>query len=273
MSPFAVIDHASVVHGRLMWEGKLIAAAVKASIGVRLRYDYSGQGEKRKVVVSGEIEGQTETIEGTVADWKTTGKNSPWDNLANRDQMLAYRGARQWARRHAPEVILGVYTPDEFNEEDLRDVTPPKTQARSHVEPIAGFQSPTPEVTPASAKSETPQDTGVDGTSKSVDIPESGSTAETIPPQGRQTKQRYKDVITLLDISDARESKGKTWWSAEIQTPKGQTVEVNTFSSSMVERLGGHIGDKLEVTFTKTPKGGFVLEDFDLAEGGSEEVA
>ena len=27
--------------------------------------------------------------------------------------MLAYRGARQWARRHMPEVLLGIYTDDE----------------------------------------------------------------------------------------------------------------------------------------------------------------
>jgi hypothetical protein len=123
LSPFAVMDCASVVHGKLMWEGKLISAAVKASLGVRLRYHYEGAGNARKVTVTGEIDGREETIEGTVADWKTTGKMSPWDNLANRDQMLAYRGARQWARRHAPEVILGVYAPDEFDEADLRQAS------------------------------------------------------------------------------------------------------------------------------------------------------
>ncbi len=31
------------------------------------------------------------------------------------DQMLTYHGARVWARRHAPEVMLGVYSPEEFD--------------------------------------------------------------------------------------------------------------------------------------------------------------
>src|SRR5690606_25367911 len=30
--------------------------------------------------------------------------------------MLVYRGTRQWARRYAPEALLGVYTPDELED-------------------------------------------------------------------------------------------------------------------------------------------------------------
>jgi hypothetical protein len=142
LSPFAVLDSASVVHGKLMWEGKLIAAAIKSALGVRLRYDYEGQGDQRKVTVTGEIDGQPSTVEGTVADWKTTGKGSPWEKPANHDQMLAYRGARQWARRHAPEVILGVYSPDEFDEASIRNVTPATVQARTEpLDPFAGPQN------------------------------------------------------------------------------------------------------------------------------------
>ena len=113
MSPFAVIDCASVVHGKLMWEGKLIAAAIEATLGIRLDYDFKGEGVNRSVVVSGKFpdEDKVRTVEGAVKDWKT----DQWKSTAY-DQRLAYRGAREWARRHAPSVILGVYATDEAEE-------------------------------------------------------------------------------------------------------------------------------------------------------------
>lgn len=247
LSPFAVMDSASVVHGKLMWEGKLVHAALTASLGVRLRYDYEGEGDKRKVTVSGTIDGDTLTIEGTVGDWKTTGKGSPWDNLANRDQMLAYRGARQWARRHAPEVILGVYSPDEFDEGSLRNVTPQTTKARAKVSATAEFKAPQPE-----AKQE--------------------AKLEKVKPEGKQKKDRYEQEVSFLDVSAPKTSNGKTWWTCLVQTDKGATVELNTFSKSMAERLGELFnGDRVQVTFTQTAKGGFALEE--IKELTGEEVA
>jgi hypothetical protein len=32
------------------------------------------------------------------------------------DQQLMYHGVRVWARRHTPELMLGVYSPEEFDE-------------------------------------------------------------------------------------------------------------------------------------------------------------
>jgi hypothetical protein len=248
LSPFAVMDSASVVHGKLMWEGKLIHAAITASLGIRLKFSYEGEGDHRKVTVSGVIDGEELTIEGTVGDWKTTGKGSPWDRLANRDQMLSYRGARQWARRHAPEVILGVYSPDEFDEGELRNVTPPITKARAKVsatfeEAEASQPAPPPESTqPAPAKTE--------------------------EPKGRQKKERFSQEVTFLDVSAPKTSNQKTWWTAQVVTDKGANVELNTFSQTMSERLGKLFnGDRIKITFTQTPKGGFALEEFESVTG------
>lgn len=137
MDPFAVIDHASVVHGRLMWEGKLVDAVVEAQTGIRmtcvfgrmvefeqesgtkvLRFDPSeeGAGVNLAIQVSGVIDGVTETIEGTVEQWKTTGNNSPWGNPANFKRQLRYRGKREWARAHRSGVMLGILTNDEVIE-------------------------------------------------------------------------------------------------------------------------------------------------------------
>ena len=116
MDAVSVAQCTAVVRGKLCYEGKLIAAALYAMGAVegRLKYEYSGSGNSRKVVVSGKPKGGTdvESVEGTVEGWATNNDN--WKKSP--DDMLAYRGTRQWARRHKPEAILGVYTPDEMSQ-------------------------------------------------------------------------------------------------------------------------------------------------------------
>jgi hypothetical protein len=127
MDPFAVTQCVSVVHGKLCYEGKLIAAVLEAKLGVQLEYDISGQGEAMGIVVSAAIDGRpvvdsqnkVKTVVGTVADWKTTGNGSPWSARGGFPRMLRYRGAREWARAHAPGLMLGVYSDDEMA--DLSD--------------------------------------------------------------------------------------------------------------------------------------------------------
>lgn len=119
ISPFAALSCASNIHGRLMWEGKLVAGVLEANLGVRLNYTYEGAGENLTVTVIGTLPGETEprTVKGNVRDWKT----AQWTGSAY-EQRLAYRGAREWARRHSPAVMLGVYTDDEAPE--MRNITP-----------------------------------------------------------------------------------------------------------------------------------------------------
>jgi RecT family len=116
MDPFAVAQSTYVLSGKVGYEGKLIAAVVNANPGLskKLNYSYSGEGKQRKVRVFGTLKGETEPreVEGTVADWATG--NKQWATMT--DQMLAYRGAREWARRHMPEVMLGVYAEEELPE-------------------------------------------------------------------------------------------------------------------------------------------------------------
>lgn len=125
INPFAVAQHTFVHKGKLGYEGKLIAAIINKhpSLVKRLTYDYEGTGEKRKVTVSGRIAGDNvdRSVAGDVATWKTTGSNSPWSNVGQHDQMLAYRGAREWARRYLPEVVLGVWSDDEVADFSVTD--------------------------------------------------------------------------------------------------------------------------------------------------------
>lgn len=122
LSPTACAQHASIVRGKLMWEGKLVAAVLEQLTNVRLTYTYTGSGVNRMVTVSGRFWDETEdrTVTGLVKDWKT----SQWTET-NYDQRLAYRGAREWSRRHAPAAMLGITTSDEeLKNPDSRNATP-----------------------------------------------------------------------------------------------------------------------------------------------------
>lgn len=116
MSPFAVAQCTSVIQGKLMFEGKLVAAALHTSgaLATRLDYTYSGEGADRAVTVSATLAGETgpRAVLVRLADARTA--NKVWTTQP--DQQLAYHGARVWARRYAPEVMLGVYAPEEMEQ-------------------------------------------------------------------------------------------------------------------------------------------------------------
>jgi hypothetical protein len=137
LDPFAVVSSCSVVHGRLSYEGKLVAGVLDAKLGIKLHQWFTGSGEAERVFVSDvpfsdemvaalkpgiQIPG-VRMLDGSVADWKTTGAGSPWTPKAYRRQ-LRYRGTREWARAFEPALLLGVYTEDEMRGLDARDVTP-----------------------------------------------------------------------------------------------------------------------------------------------------
>jgi hypothetical protein len=114
MSPFAVAMETSFIQGKPMFSGKIVAAAVVSSGAItgRLAYAYEGQGDNRTITVSGTVRGEAEprTVTVRLADART--QNKVW--ASQPDQQLAYHGARVWARRHTPEVMLGVYSEEEF---------------------------------------------------------------------------------------------------------------------------------------------------------------
>lgn len=135
MSPFAVANKSYSVNNRMAYEAQMINAVIlnRAPIKGRLKYEYTGAGPTRQCMVSATLE-DGDTVEYTspmVKDIKT--KNSPlW--TGDPDQQLAYFSSRSMCRRHFPDVILGVYTPDEMAEADPRDVTPPKQTAQERLQ-------------------------------------------------------------------------------------------------------------------------------------------
>lgn len=128
MSPFAVASKSYAVNGLIAYEAQLIAAVVntRSSIEGRLKYSYSGEGSDLICTVTGTIDGDELTYTSPPMG-QISPKNSPlWKT--DPQQQLGYFSARSWARRHTPEVILGVYDREEAQQfhgpDNAKDVTP-----------------------------------------------------------------------------------------------------------------------------------------------------
>lgn len=121
MDPFAVMDETYVVHGKLGYQGKLVAGVVNTRADLlapdgetkgRLLYEHSGAGDGRRIIVSGLMRGEHKprTVDLTVGQGKTD--NEMWKK--DPDQKLIYSGVIKWARAHCPEIILGIVTEDDI---------------------------------------------------------------------------------------------------------------------------------------------------------------
>lgn len=128
MNPFAVAQKTHVVNGQLGYEAQLVNAVIISSgvIEGRPTYEYFGNWDnvdgktckdaKIGVIISATIKGESapRTLHISMGGVGTV-RNSPlW--AADPKQQIAYLGLKRWSRLHTPDVILGVYTPDEFEQ-------------------------------------------------------------------------------------------------------------------------------------------------------------
>lgn len=109
IDPMALAQGVSVVYGKLMYEGKVIAGVVNSRAGLMapLSYDFSGEGDNRKCTVRGTLASDPHNERSIeVVLFRVRTQNDMWKK--DPDTMLTYRGAREWARRHVPGLLLGV---------------------------------------------------------------------------------------------------------------------------------------------------------------------
>ncbi len=105
------------------------------------------------------LKGETEITWGEplYMEYVTT-RNSPLWKTAPKQQ-LAYLAVKYWARLYCPDVILGVYTPDEFESAQRaeRDVTPARSRAdlNNLINSKPETQQPEREINPATNTSAT----------------------------------------------------------------------------------------------------------------------
>lgn len=156
MNPFAVAQKTHFINGNIGYESQLVHAAITASgILTQDDFDYEYYGPWEKVIGKFEIK-KGEKGEYRVPGWhlsdeigcgvivsatiRATGKVKVLDLLLAQartrnstlwaddpKQQLGYLAVKKWARQYSPGIILGVYTPDELDQEyrEPRDITPP----------------------------------------------------------------------------------------------------------------------------------------------------
>lgn len=144
MDPYAVAQKTHLVNGTLGYEAQLVIAVInnRAPIVDRIKFEYFGDWSKVKgkddkstdigVICRATFKGDDEATELSLTMAQVGHvRNSPlW--AADPRQQLAYLAAKRFSRLHCPDVILGVYTPDELadrNDESPRNVTPKATNA------------------------------------------------------------------------------------------------------------------------------------------------
>ena len=154
MNPFAVAQKTHLVNGILGYEGQLVNAVIQSSGVTNDRFSYDWYGDwtkivgKTKVIKMPEKDGKkayefrvpNSTLEDEIGlgvrVWSTikgeieprvldlqlvqaSVRNSPlW--ASDPKQQLAYLAVKRWARLYVPDVILGVYTPDELDDDQQR---------------------------------------------------------------------------------------------------------------------------------------------------------
>ncbi|WP_284711398.1 RecT family recombinase [Acinetobacter modestus] len=163
MNPFAVAQKTFSIKGVLGYEAQLINAVItaRAPIKERLKFEWIGTPEQWDKVI-GNFEEKTSTKKqdehGNAAKYRVPKWNiaderplgvKVWATLRGEEnpreltimlsqartrnstlwvddpkQQLAYLAVKRWARLYCPDVILGVYSPDELLERDEMDVTP-----------------------------------------------------------------------------------------------------------------------------------------------------
>jgi hypothetical protein len=139
MNPFAVAQKTHIVNGAMGYESQLIIAVINNSglLATRLDFKWEGPwggliqkpGKEReagcKVYAWATLKGETEPRVLELEMAQASVRNSPlW--ATDPRQQLAYLAGKRWARLHAPDAILGVYSPDELAEirQPEKDITP-----------------------------------------------------------------------------------------------------------------------------------------------------
>lgn len=129
MDVWAVASKVYFVNDVMAYEAQLVDAVVNSSgiLEERLNLEFSGEGEGLKCKVTGHIKGEKEPKVMEYELRTITTRNAPnWKQQLK--QQFGYYSKRAWYRMYTPDILMGVYTPDEIKYnatgDDMIDVTP-----------------------------------------------------------------------------------------------------------------------------------------------------
>lgn len=165
MNPFAVAQKTHLVNGVLGYEAQLVNAVITTCAPVMDRLHYEWFGDWSKVIGKFTIK-NGDKGEYRVPGWKLGDEEGlgvrVWATFRGEDeprvlelllaqartrnstlwaddprQQLAYLATKRWSRLYCPDVILGVYSPDELEESApvVRDVSPRREAAPDELPP------------------------------------------------------------------------------------------------------------------------------------------
>ncbi|MEQ9902533.1 RecT family recombinase [Pectobacterium aroidearum] len=182
MNPFAVAQKTHLIKGVLGYEAQLVNAVISRSGVLSNRFEYKRFGPWEKIIGRFEIRKNKEGQEYRVPGWSMADEEGVgikiWATLRGEDaprelelflaqarvrnstlwaddpyQQLAYLAVKRWSRLYCPDVILGVYTPDELEERSEKDITPASTTQVSLKEIVESSTTDAPETTVSAQES------------------------------------------------------------------------------------------------------------------------
>lgn len=167
MNPFAVAQKTFTVNGVLGYEAQLVNAVIttRGPLQGRLEFDWFGPWDK--VIGKFDIRKNDKGQEYRVSGWKLADEQGigirAWATLKGEDeprelvlllaqartrnstlwaddprQQLAYLAVKRWARLYCPEVILGVYSRDELEDRQEKEINPNQQAERVSVSQLTG---------------------------------------------------------------------------------------------------------------------------------------
>jgi hypothetical protein len=145
-SPYAVSQKAYVTKDKdgneqIGYEAQLINAVINTHAPIKepLEYIYEGEGAARICVIQATlVRGSKPSVYRSPPAGAIMGRSPLWKT--DLDQQLGYYSSRAWARRYCPEVIMGVYTPEEIEESHAIEVTPVRVDGVDYVREQDGEQ-------------------------------------------------------------------------------------------------------------------------------------
>lgn len=228
MDPFVVGQKTHLINGVLGYEAQLVNAVVTSSNAIQGRFHYDYSDDWSKIVgkemgkrdesglyirVGATLRGESEITWGEeiyLADITT--RNSPLWKTAPKQQ-IAYLAVKYWARLYCPEVILGVYTPDEVEQRTERDVTPPAQ--RASISQMSGNQANVVAEQPTSNEGVKQEETVIDTANSGSD--EANFNYETLAAEFRESIDKLQTLDSAknlrVEIEDIKQQLGSSLYT------------------------------------------------------------
>ncbi|MEH5743844.1 RecT family recombinase [Atlantibacter hermannii] len=282
MNPFAVAQKTHLINGALSYEAQLVNAVISRSgvLATRFEYEWYGpwenvigkfsikKGEKGEyrvpgwtmadetgigIIIRARLKGEDEPRELDLLLAQARVRNSPlWADDPR--QQLAYLAVKRWARLYCPDVILGVYTPDEL-EERQEKVINPEPAPRMSVQEITSDVSTTSAQVPTSNI-----DTLADDFRDRIETAEDVDSAKAVRVDIEAAKARLgtalftelkNKAVKRYYLVDAR-NKVEAAINSLPQPGEPEAAELFTKAEQTLAAAKRHLGDELYEKFSIT---------------------